>query len=418
MNAARRIELGALLALAFFLPLYEAPKTIAWAVFVVAWLVNHARARNFGGRWDAWDWLIGAWIASGFVVASCAGLHQSEWRGAVDLVRNGVLLWLLRRSDYSPREQRRILYALLAGVVVALALGYWRLWHSVQPLELNSVGHVNHTAIYLAIMLGAAAAWLFSGGGIVASVTLIVLLVSLVVTASRAAIGVGLAMLVVLAAAWWPRSRRPLGAAAVLVAATVAAAWFGDAQFIQKHLANVQANNVLAYRDGIWRAALVAWERYPVCGVGIDNYQLVTMERLQVWRAEAGKDFDPQRYVEYVHAHSLYLTTLAERGVVGALALGALLAAWLVWLARYRPRREAADDEWLWWGAAAAAWIVTTGVGFVNTTLHHEHGMLAAFLLGVWLSRLRFTKRGGHQVLATKLTSGISQVPRSNGEVA
>jgi O-antigen ligase len=393
MNLARRIELGALIALAFFLPLYEAPKSIAWLVFVVAWLVNRSRTRNFGGRWDLWDWLLGAWIASGFVVAAFAGLHHSEWRGTVDLVRYGAVLWLLRRSDYAPREQRWILHALIAAVVIGLALAYWRLGHGAEYLELNSVGHVNHTAIYVAIMLGAAAAWLFTGGGVIAAAVVVVLLVSLVISASRGSIGIALAMLIVLAAAWWPRSRRPLASMSVLIALTVAAAWFGGAQFIQKHMADVQANNVLAYRDGIWRAALVAWQRYPLCGIGMDNYKLVNLERLGAWRAEAGKDFEPKRYAEFPHAHSLYLNTLAERGIIGAVALAAVLAAWLVWLVRYRPRREATPDDWLWWGAATAAWIVTVGVGFVNTTLHHEHGLLAALLLGVWLSRVRHFER-------------------------
>jgi len=389
MNVGRRIELGALLALAFFLPLYEAPKIIAWALFIVVWLVNHARARNFGGRWDAWDWLIGAWLASGFVVASCAGLHQSEWRGTVDLLRNGLLLWLLRRSDYSPREQRAVLYWLLAGTIAGLALGAWRTWHGAPELELNSVGHVNHTAIYLAILLGASAAWLFSGGKGVAATALILLLLSLVVSASRAAIGVGLVMLIVLAAVWWPRSRRPLGAVVAVVIVTVAGAWFSGAEVFQKQRQIERAQGVLSYRDGIWRAALVAWQRYPVCGIGTDNYNLVNLERLKAWRTEAGKDFEPTQYKPYVHAHSLYINTLAERGLIGALALAAVLAAWLGSLLRHRPKREATDDDWIWWGAAASAWIVSTGVGLVNTTLHHEHGMLAAMLLGIWLSRLR-----------------------------
>ena len=389
MNIGRRIELGALLALAFFLPLYEAPKSITWVVFVVAWLVNRARARNFGGRWDVWDWLIGAWIGSGFIVASCAGLHQNEWRGTVDLLRNGLLLWLLRRSDYSPREQRSVLYWLLAGTVVGLAVGAWRTWHGAPELELNSVGHVNHTAIYLAILLGASAAWLFSGGKGIAATALILLLLSLVVSASRAAIGVGLVMLILLAALWWPRSRRPLGVISVLVALTVAGAWFSGAEVFQKQRQVERAQGVLSYRDGIWRAALATWQRYPVCGIGIDNYHLVNLERLKAWRAEAGKDFQAAQYFPYVHAHSVYINTLAERGIIGALALGAVLAAWLLCLIRYRPRHGSTDDDWLWWGAAASAWIVSTGVGLVNTTLHHEHGMLAAILLGIWLSRLR-----------------------------
>ena len=35
-----------------------------------------------------------------------------------------------------------------------------------------------------------------------------------------------------------------------------------------------------------------------------------------------------------------------------------------------------------------SGWIVTAGIGTVNTTLHHEHGLLAALLLGLWLSTL------------------------------
>ncbi|HYY60425.1 MAG TPA: O-antigen ligase family protein, partial [Burkholderiales bacterium] len=158
-------------------------------------------------------------------------------------------------------------------------------------------------------------------------------------------------------------------------------------EVIQKHEQDVQAQNTLAFRDGIWRAALVAWERYPLCGIGIDNYKLVKQERLKAWRAAAGKDYDAKRYVEFPHAHSLYLNTLAERGIVGALPLAAVLIAWLVWLLRGRPSPPATNDDWLWWGAAAGAWIITTGVGLVNTTLHHEHGLLAAMFLGVWLSR-------------------------------
>ena len=391
----RRIELGALLALALFLPLYEAPKNIAWLVYVLAWLANRVPRRDFGGRWDLWDWLLAAWIASGFVVAAFAGLHRSEWGGAFDLLRYGGVLWLLKRSRYGEAEQRALFQALVASVVIGLAFAHWRLWSGrAEFLELNSVGHVNHTAIYIAIMLGACAAWLFAGGGVVAAAVEALLLVSLVMSESRGGIAVALAMLLVLAAAWWPRSRRPLAAMVAVVAVTVVVAWIGGAEVIQKHQQDVQAQNTLSYRDGIWRAALVAWERYPLCGIGMDNYKLVNVERLKAWRAAAGKDFHAQRYAEFPHAHSLYLNTLAERGIIGAAPLAAVLLAWLVGLLRYRPSPGAVDDDWLWWGAAAGAWIVTTGVGLVNTTLHHEHGLLAAIFLGVWLSHANHRARG------------------------
>ena len=38
------------------------------------------------------------------------------------------------------------------------------------------------------------------------------------------------------------------------------------------------------------------------------------------------------------------------------------------------------------WAGSFSAWIVTFGIGFVNSTLHHEHGILACVLLGLHLA--------------------------------
>src|SRR5579859_6969310 len=69
------IELGLLLILCFFLPIYEAPKNLAWIAYVLVWAINRIRSRDAGGPWDAWDTLTALWIASGYVVAAFAGLH-------------------------------------------------------------------------------------------------------------------------------------------------------------------------------------------------------------------------------------------------------------------------------------------------------------------------------------------------------
>src|SRR5258708_4822022 len=151
-------EQAALLGLAFFLPLYEAPKNVLWLVFVALWLVNRVRARDFGGRWDGWDTLIALWIASGFATAGFAGLRGDEWRAALDLVRYGSALWVLKRSRYPERVWVLLVASLFAGTVATLALGYWKMLiaGSTDLLTLNSVGHVNHSAVYMSIMLGAA----------------------------------------------------------------------------------------------------------------------------------------------------------------------------------------------------------------------------------------------------------------------
>jgi O-antigen ligase len=392
------VETALLLGLCFFLPLLEAPKNLLWLAYAATWLVNRVRARDFGGPWDLWDSLIGVWIASGFVVAAFAGLDGTQWWGAGDLLRYGSLLWLVKRARYDRRQIRSILGMLVASTVVGLAIGHGQLLSgraTSGTLELHSVGHVNHTAIYLAIMLAVCTAWLFSrwrawraGTRAVALSVIALVIVSLVVSASRGAIGVGLALLPILAAAWWPRSRMPMAISAVVVAVVSGIAVFGGAEVIRKHFDDVQADNVLAYRDGIWRVALVAWSRHPWFGVGMDNYSRITPERIRAWDADASRPHDPGRYYFTTHGHSIYANTLAERGAVGAAVLAVVLIAWAVFLAGYRPRRTDPDEEWLVWGCAAGAWFITTAVGLVNTTLHHEHGMLAAILLGLWLSRL------------------------------
>jgi O-antigen ligase len=396
------VETGLLLAFCIFLPLVEAPKNIAWLGYVAAWLLNRNRAGELGAQllasWDWWDTLFASWIASGYLVAAFAGLNQNEVGGAHELARYALLGWLVKRGGYSGKEIRWVLGALVVSTVVGLAHGYWRLWSGAGKsgtLQLHSVGHVNHTAIYLAIMFGVCASWLIArwrawnaGRRLLAFTICSLVLVSLIVTASRGAIGTGLALLLVLGVAWWPLWRAPFIASLAALALVAASLVTFNAEVIRKQEANAAAQNVLSFRDGVWRMAMVAWERYPWFGVGMDNYSLISHERVRNWRVEAGKDYDAARYVQFPHAHNLFVNALAERGIVGFAALAAVMLAWLVALIRRRPRLRDGDLACLAWGGAASAWIVTAMAGMVNTTLHHEHGLLAALLLGLWLSTL------------------------------
>ena len=392
------VEIGLLLAFCVFLPLVEFWKNVAWLAYVLVWLVNRLRTRSIGNYWGWWDTLIMVWIGSAYLAAVYAGLDGRAWAKTGDVATHVLLLWLVMRGGYSEKEIRWVLGALVASTVAGLAFGYWGLWNGDAKsgtLQLNSVGHVNHTAIYIAIMLGVCATWLFArwrawtmGRRAAALSVSAFVLASLIVTASRGAIGVGLVMVPLLAAAWWPRWRAPFIASLATIALVAAAMVGFNAEVVRKQEINAAAQNVLSFRDGVWRMGLAAWERFPWFGVGKDNYNLITYDLVRTWRSEAGKDYEASRYVQFPHAHNLLVNTLVERGVVGFTGLAALLLAWLVALVRDRPRPQDADLSWIAWGGAASAWFVTVGVGMVNTTLHHEHGLLAVLLLGLWLSKL------------------------------
>jgi O-antigen ligase len=400
-DRARRIELWILAALLFCLPLFEAPKNVLWAIYVLVWLANRARVRDFGGRWDVWDTLIAAWIASAALSAAFAGLHHKEWNGAFDLLRYGSALWLLKRSRFDEGDLKLLFAALALGTVAALLHGYWRLEvaGTRKRLELKSVGHVNHSAIYLAIMLGAtvsavAAYWhrLRAGRRAVAAALLALYSVSLFVMESRTAVLVVGALVVLIAIAWWPRARVMSFAtlAAVVVVGVVAVV--GHVDVVKKHQREAAAGDVLSYRIQIWNTARAAWERFPLFGVGMDNYSVIPPEAIPEWRKQAGKPYDEKNYlVRSGHAHSLYYNTLAERGTVGFAALAAVLVAWALRLARRYPGRPGGDAAWALWGGALSAWFVTVFAGIGNTTLHSEHALLAVILLGLWIA---YTPRG------------------------
>jgi len=392
------LETGLLIAFCLFLPLVEFWKNLALLAYFIVWTVNRARTRDFGGPWRVSDTLAALWLAGAFLSAYFAGLQGNAWSKTGDVAVSTLLFWLVMRAGYRQRELRWTSGALVVSMLAGTMLGFFRMWSGIGKtgmMQLYSVGHVNHTAIYLAIMLGLCASWTFARWRAwrlerrwFALAAIVLTFAALTATWSRAALAMGAIAVFVLAIAWWPRWRAPLITSALAIVIAIAGLVGFGAGVVRKQIEYAAKDNVFSLRDGIWRTGLAAWEEYPWFGVGKDNYGLITPERVRAWRVAAGKDYDASRYVQFPHAHSLYVNTLAERGAVGLATLAACLVAALAALLRFRPRPADADFAWLAWGGAASAWLVTAGVGLVNTTFHHEHGLLAALLLALWLSTL------------------------------
>lgn len=399
------VELFLLGALAFVLPLYEAPKNIFGSLFFILWFFNRVRARDFGGPWRTWDSLIAIALGANVLATAFAGLKGDEWVGLRDVVRTLLLLWCLQRAGYSQKQWVRVLIALLAGTVLAIFGGTWKLHaKGMEGLELHSVGHANHSASYLCIVFGLSLAFLAAYWRALGQRNKLLLLCTVVLhgiaiaaTGSRVAV-VCMALLTLLIGAMHLRSSwKPLvlAASAIGVAALLMTAI--DPWVLRKHVRNLNDDNVLAYRDQLWERAMTAWRAHPGFGIGLDNYPRITTERYRTWTEAQGRNFDPKRNYMSSHAHSLYLDTLAERGIVGSAAMLMFVGAWGVSLWRRRPRPGSVQEEQSGetqlgltvWGAAAAALFVTLFIGLVNTTLHNEQFAVAMICLGGWLAWCR-----------------------------
>ena len=160
------------------------------------------------------------------------------------------------------------------------------------------------------------------------------------------------------------------------------------ANVIEKHISDQKANNVLAFRDVIWNTSIEAARFYPIFGVGNGNWHRINLEEIKTSLESRGASFNKENYVAGVaHSHSVYLTALVERGVVGFLALISIMLFWLQAIKeRFKFISKSSQDAYVW-GAALSAWVVTFGVGFVNSTFHHEEALLALIFLGLFLNQ-------------------------------
>lgn len=396
-------EILLLITLILTLPLVEAPKNIFWFIFVVTWFVNRKHSGNWGGKWDGWDNLIAAWIGVYTLGTFFAGIPAGEWVGLEDPLQYISVLWLIKRSQYEPHQIMQLVVAITAATLIALPTAYWATYvtHAKTYIELHSVGHSNHTAIYIVINFGLLLAftqafwrdWNTRHKSL-AIAALSVFLLSIILSQSRAAVGVSFLLVIMLAIAWWPRSKASAGSLAtgliVIVIAVIVIA-----PPVLKEQKNYEAhNNILSNRDKIWNVGILGWREFPLFGIGARNYKLLDDEKIELLAKKHDGKYTAEDYFPNSHAHNRYINTLTERGIAG---LGILLIVMLafVWqLLKQRPRREDSNLYWGLWGGTLAAWFTHITIGAVNTTLHHEHALLTMIITGLYLQYTQTNKKG------------------------
>ena len=146
------IPILSLLAFIVVLPIFETPKTLfLWFFVVISGIAIWKHKDKF--RWQIDDGLLLVWMLSGFVVALFAGIHHKEWSGATGILTLAMFFLTVKNLPLSQRLGRIVALAVLAATLLATLEGFWQLFvvkHN-KALELNSVGHVNHSAIYFVL---------------------------------------------------------------------------------------------------------------------------------------------------------------------------------------------------------------------------------------------------------------------------
>ena len=143
-----------LLLLLVVLPSFEAPKNLFALFYVVSWLVIAYREKNWGGKWRIIDTVILFFFFGNIVVSLNAVITYNLSAGGMnDLIRFLLIVWVLSRHTLTKNQIATLCMVAVFSTAISLIYSYLLCSPENCPsrLELYSVGHVNHTAIYLVI---------------------------------------------------------------------------------------------------------------------------------------------------------------------------------------------------------------------------------------------------------------------------
>lgn len=397
-NKLKFLELTFLSLFLVFLPSLEAPKNIFLGGYLITALYRQSQSPP--SKWTIWDWVFLSLIVSSFLSALFLFMAGgSEWKGF-----RGMLLWItfgwtLFRADYNEKEKK---YLFIFAILMTLPPLVWGLTeslvlHTKEALQLHSVGYVNHSAIYLCMMAGAGLSLLISQLQsaqkkyvFITSLLFIFLISSVIVSQSRGAFGVAFLLIFAL----FLLSKVPvkiktiwLGLLAIFLAIIV---FIAPIAVIEKQINYQNNHDILSQRDKVWRAALEAARLNPLLGIGGGNWKQINLDQIKSSVESRGEKFVAEDFaLQWGHPHNIYLSNLVDRGILGFIIFLNFMIIWLITLINSYKKCNQDSKAMLFIMGSFSAWMSIFGIGFVNTTFHHENALLALFFLGLHLNYLR-----------------------------
>jgi len=394
-----KVELALILVLAFVLPNFESPKTIAAILLIVVYLLRTLIYKKIRlRRPDIIATGIILLIASSFFSTIVNIPFPNMFKGTWGTFLYCSVFWIIYSSDLINKRASAIAVSLTAGTVFGLAFGLYDNHIGKTPhLQFHSAGIVTESSIYLGVSLIMTMGLLLksvhsyalrsktSFQTILWVITFFLMATGLFVMASRGAI---LAfILAALVSLLFSKQKCFL----LIVFLTIPVIVFFTTQIPNKFdqyraihktttaVANLQIDYSDKLRLDMWRIGLAhfAQKEHKLFGIGPKNFPSIKASELKFDNKTALQDN------KLNHAHNLFITKLVEEGILG---LSAMIFFFVnIGIGLIQHIRKYHDPAWQWF-AALGALLVPVIAGFFNTPWHNEHAMQSMILFALFLS--------------------------------
>jgi len=381
--------------LLIFLPSLEALKNLFVILLVFTWAFIARRDNNLGGKWRVIDTIFLFWIIFDIIIGINAVVNLDlPANGSKDIIKFILVGWVVSRLSPDKKQMIFLTVVTVIFAIIPLIESYYEQADNGRLyIELNSVGHVNHTAIYLLIsyVLSSSIFVLqFNKIGYTLKSTLLVttLVLAYVVvdTTSRAASGtlVVFTLLLISYAVYFYKSGKFTLMITMLVLLSVILIANNPPPVVNKF---IDGTNLIgdSPRSKIRNHAYYTYKTYPLLGVGFGNYVHFGHEEIKDTVIKDKGHYDASQFLPSAHPHNIYYTYLVSGGIV---MFSVFIWFWLHIVQIIFRVNKQSDSEWLILSSAGVI-LVILGLGWVNTTLAHENALVSMFVLGMLISKYR-----------------------------
>ena len=375
------------------LPSFEAPKNLFAVLFVASWVFTSQRDKNWGGRWRLIDTIFLLWILADIAVGINAIIaHNQPASGSRDIIKFVLVGWAISRSGFTIRQIISLCVIAIIFATIPLAYSYLNCNGGVC-VELNSVGHVNHTAIYLLIVYIISLSLLIFNFKNMSNYLKVVLIATtgilayvVIDTHSRAATGllVIITLMAMLYSIYYYRNWYSLIISILLISLASVVLVYNPPVIVHKF---ATASNLFgdSGRQKIRNFAYYVFKIDPILGTGIGNFPNFGHDDIKDLVIQDEGVYDKSQFAPLAHPHNVYYAYLTGGGI---LLLSVFLWFWLqIMNIIYRVNKRS-NEKWIVFSSVSVVMAVLS-IGWVNTTLHHEHALIAMFVLGFVISMER-----------------------------
>jgi len=382
--------------LLIFLPSFEAPKNLFVILLVFTWAFVAIRDNNLNGKWRVIDTIFLFWIIFAIIIGINAVVNLDlPANGSKDIIKFILVGWVVSRLSLDKKQMIFLTVVTVIFATIPLIESYYELANNGRRvyIELNSVGHVNHTAIYLLISYALSTSILvlqFNKIGHTLKSTLLVttLVLAYVVvdTNSRAASGmlVIFTLLLMFYAVYFYKNSKFTLATILFVLLSVILITNNPPPVVNKfiHGSDLVGDSP---RSKIRSHVYYTYKTHPLLGVGFGNYVHFGHEEIKDAVIKDKGYYDASQFLPSAHPHNIYYTYLVSGGMV---MFSVFIWFWLHIVQIIFRVNKQSDSDYL---VLSSVGVVLTilGAGWVNTTLAHENALVSMFVLGMLISKYR-----------------------------